>query len=199
MDVVPVTYTASNNGHTDRTVLIEHPRHTGVEGWSLEGDLKPAEETPNLYRFRLQVPAHSSAKLDVRERGPQYFSLDLANNPDQQEFLLELIKNVPGARAQIQPVIDAQSAVSELDTQIAKSKAAEETAAKDEARDRENITALKNNDAGKRFVEELNRAEDALQSARQQTADLEQQKAAAQEKLEQLIGALSLDWDESSK
>jgi hypothetical protein len=199
MDVVPVTYTASNNGDTDRTLLIEHPRHMGVKGWSLEGDLKPAEETPNLYRFRLQVSAHSTAKLDVRERGPQYYSLDLASNPDQQGFLLELIKNVPDARAQIQPVIDAQSAVSDLDTQIAKSKAAEETAAKDEARDRENITALKSNDAGKRFVDELNRTEDTLQSARKQTGDLEQQKTAAQEKLYQLIGALNLDWDEASK
>ena len=51
--------------------------------------------------------------------------------------------------------------------------------AADEARDRENLTALKGNDAAKRFVDELNRAEDALQTTRKQTADLEQQKKAA--------------------
>jgi hypothetical protein len=199
MDVAPMTYTASNNGDTERTVLIEHARHTGTEGWTLDGDLKPAEETANLYRFRLQVPAHSTAKLEVRERGPEFATLDLAGNPEEQDFLLELIKTVPGARAEIQPVIDAQSAVSELDAQITKSKAAEETAAKDEARDRDNITALKNSDAGKRFVDELNRAEDTLQAARKQTADLEQQKTAAESKLDQLIAALSLDWDETAK
>jgi hypothetical protein len=49
----------------------------------------------------------------------------------------------------------------------------EETAAADEARDRENLTALKGNDAAKRFVDELNHAEDQLQATRKQTADLE--------------------------
>jgi len=36
--------------------------------------------------------------------------------------------------------------------------------------DRENLTAFKGNDAAKRFVDELNRAEDALQNARKQSA-----------------------------
>jgi len=45
-----------------------------------------------------------------------------------------------------------------------------------EARDRENLTALKGSDAAKRFMDELNLAEDQLQTARRQTADPEQQK-----------------------
>jgi len=61
--------------------------------------------------------------------------------------------------------------------------------------DRENLTAFKGNDAAKRFVDELNRAEDALQNARKQSAVLEQQKNAAVDKLNQLIAALSFDWD----
>ena len=64
------------------------------------------------------------------------------------------------------------------------SKETEKTAAADEARDRENLTALKGNDAAKRFVDELNRAEDLLQATRKQTADLEQQKKAADRQAE---------------
>jgi hypothetical protein len=60
MNVAGATYSANNTGDEDRTVLIEHPRHTDTNGWTLDGDLKAAEETPNLYRFRLQVPAHST-------------------------------------------------------------------------------------------------------------------------------------------
>ena len=71
----------------------------------------------------------------------------------------------------------------------------EKTLAADEARDRENLTALKGNDAAKRFVEELNSAEDQLQAARKQTIELEQQKNAAVEKLNALIAGLSFDWD----
>jgi hypothetical protein len=44
--------------------------------------------------------------------------------------------------------------------------------AKGTARDRENLTALKGNDAAKRFVGELNSAEGQLQTARKQIADL---------------------------
>lgn len=197
LEVQGATYSANNTGSEDRTVLIEHPRHTGTEGWTLEGDLKPAETTPNAYRLRLRVPAHSTAKLKVREHGPQLTTVNLKNQPEQREFLLELVKQVPDAQKQLQPVLDAQSAVADIDEQIAKSKAAEQTAAADEARFRENVTALKGSEGAKRFVDELNQAEDQLQVARKQTADLEQHRAFAAAKLDQAIANLSFDWNES--
>jgi hypothetical protein len=76
---------------------------------------------------------------------------------------------------------------------------AETTASADEARDRENLTALKGNDAAKRFVEQLNRAEDQLQSTRKQTADLELQKKAALDKLNVLISSITFDWSVTEK
>ena len=59
--------------------------------------------------------------------------------------------------------------------------------------------ALKGNDASRRFVAELNQAEDRLQTERAHTADLERQKSEAVEKLNALISALSLDWDVTAK
>ncbi len=199
MNIAGVTYSANNTGDEDRTVLVEHPRHSGSSGWTLDGDLKAAEETPNLYRFRMQVPAHSTQKLEVRERGPEYTTVDLNQNPRQEEFLLDLVKRVPDAQAKIQPVIDAESALTALDEKIAAQKKTEETAAADETRDRDNLTALKGNEAARRFVDELNRAEDLLQATRKQIADLEQQKAGATAKLYDLINSLSFDWSEMAK
>ncbi len=69
----------------------------------------------------------------------------------------------------------------------------------DEGGGRENLTALKGNDAAKRFVDELNRAEDQLQATRKQTAGLQQQKQAAVEKLNELISQVSFDWDVKAK
>ena len=57
----------------------------------------------------------------------------------------------------------------------------------------------KGNDAAKRFVDELNRAEDLLQATRKQIADLEQQKTDATAKLYGLINALSYNWSETAK
>ena len=110
-------------------------------------------------------------------------------------YLLDLGRRVPDALDKLKPVIDAQVAISDLTRRINESKAAEKAASDDEARDRENLTALKGNDAAKRFVDELNRAEDQLQATHKQTLDLEAQKKAAQEKLNALISSLSYDWD----
>jgi hypothetical protein len=71
----------------------------------------------------------------------------------------------------------------------------EQEATADEARDRENLTALKGNDASKRFVDELNRAEDTLQATRKHIAELESQKELAVAKLSALISGLDADFD----
>jgi hypothetical protein len=197
MQVQGATYTANNTGDEDRIVLIEHPRHTGASGWALDGGLTAAESTPTLYRLRLTVPAHDTAKLPVREHGPEYTVVNLQQQPEQREFLLELVKQIPDVKTQLQPVLDAQAALTDLNEKIAHAKKVEETTAADEARCRENVTALKGSDGAKRFVDELNHAEDQLQATRKQTADLETQKAAATDKLYQVIAALSYDWNET--
>jgi hypothetical protein len=197
MDVVSETYSATNSAEVDRVVLIEHPRRNN--GWTLDDGLKAAETSPNLYRLRLPVAAHSTEKLEVRERGPEDTNVWLNSASDQTRYLLDLVKRVPDALDELKPVIDAQTSLADVGRRIDESKKAEQTASADEARDRDNLTALKGNDAAKRFVDELNRAEDQLQTARKQTADLEQQKKVAVEKLNELIAGISFDWDVERK
>jgi hypothetical protein len=196
MNVASVTYTATNSGDQQRTVLIEHSRRTN--GWSLADGIKADETAPDLYRFKVPVAAHATADLEVREHGPEVMRVDLNANQNQIVYLLDLVKRVPSALDTLKPVIDAQEAVANLENNIAQSKQSEDTAAADEARARDNVTALKGNDAAKRFVDEMNRAEDTLQAARKQTADLEKQKETAVEKLHDTIAALSFDWDETA-
>jgi hypothetical protein len=193
MDVASITYSATNSADEDRVALLEHPRRTN--GWSLDDDVKAAETTPDLYRFRLAIESHSTRKIEVRERGPEYITVNIDPNQNTNAYLLELVKRVPDAEAQLKPVLDAQSKLADLDQALAKSKQQEETAAADEARCRENLTALKGNEAARRFVDELNRAEDLLQSTRKHTADLELQKTADVEDLRVRINALNYDWD----
>ena len=135
----------------------------------------------------------------MRERGPESTTVTLNAENDQTSYLLDLVKRVPDALEKLKPVIDAQGALVELDRRISASEEDEQTASNDEARDRENLTALKGSDAAKRFVDELNHAEDKLQAARKQTADLEQQKQVAVEKLNELISGISFDWDVTRK
>jgi hypothetical protein len=193
MNVASVTYTAVNSADVDRAVLVEHPRRNN--GWTLDDGLKADETSPNLYRFRLPVAAHSTATLEVRERGPEKTRVELVSTGNQTEYLLDLVKRVPDALDKLKPVIDAQTEVAKLDWKLAELRKTEETATADEARDRENLTALKGNDAARRFVDELNRAEDLLQATKKQIVDVEAQKQTAAEKLDGLIAGVSFDWD----
>jgi hypothetical protein len=197
MVVASMKYTASNSADADRVVLLEHVRHGG--DWTLDDGLKADETSPNLYRFRLAVAAHSSATLEVRERGPEINQVSLNATQNQTEYLLELVKRAPDTLEKLKPVIDAQNAIADLDHQIQMATQTEQTATADEARDRDNLTALKGNDAAKRFVDELNHAEDLLQSTRKQIADMEQQKQVAIDKLNSLISGLSFDWGVTEK
>jgi hypothetical protein len=193
MDVASVTYSAANSGDVDRTLLLEHQRRNN--GWSLDEKVKAAETAQNLYRFRLPVAAHSTEKLEVRERGPEFTRIALDSRQNHTVYLVELIKRVPEAESELRPVIDAEVILAELQQQLEQSKKREETAGADEARVRENLTALKGNDAARRFVDELNQAEDRLQATRKRTAELEQQKSEATDKLDALISGLSFNWD----
>jgi hypothetical protein len=192
-DVASTTYSAVNSGDADRVVLIEYPRHGG--NWQLDEGQTAAETAPGLYRFRLAVAAHSTASLEVKEHGTENTTLQLNSGFDQRNFLFNLIQVIPEAKGKLEPIINAQEAIDDLDNRLRAAHKVEQDASGDESRARENLTALKGNDAAKRFVDELNRAEDLLQSTRKQIADLEAQKKTAADRLDVIISALDWEFD----
>ena len=192
--VTDSTYTVNNTADETRAVVIEHARQPNAV---LDSDTKPEETTATTYRFRMAVDPHQSVDLHVRERAMLSEDVRIDPNEDRSAFLLAVGKMAPSIEEKLRPLIEAETALNGLNAKIEQIAEKERTLAADEARDRENLTALKGNDAAKRFVDELNRAEDALQDARKQSADLEQLKNAAVDKLNKLIAALSFDWDVS--
>jgi chromosome segregation ATPase len=190
--VTDSAYTVNNNGDDAREVLVEHVRRPNAE---LESETKPAETTATAYRFRMAVKPHESADLHVRERALLSETVRIDPEEDRSAFLIAVGKITPSVEEKLRPLIDAETALSSLNAKIEEIERKEKTLSADEDRARANLTALKGNDAAKRFVEELNSAEDQLQAARKQVADLEQQKIAAVEKLNSLIAGLSFDWD----
>ena len=191
-EVTESTYTVTNAADEARTVIVEHARRGNAE---LDSDPKPAETTPTAYRFRVSVEPHQSATLKVREKAKLGETIRISPNDDRTEFLVNIGKFAPSLVEKLKPLIDAEIALSDLNRKLQEVEAKQTTLAADEARDRDNLTALKGNDAAKRFVEELNRAEDELQSARKEQAGLEKDRDAARARLETLIGQVSIDED----
>jgi hypothetical protein len=191
-EVTENSYTVTNAADETRAVVVEHARRNGAE---LDSDVKPEETTATAYRFRVAVEPHQSVDLHVKERANLSQTIDIRQSQFRDEYLVNVSKYSPALEEKLRPLIDAESALSGINSKIQESQEKQKTLANDEARDRDNLTALKGNDAAKRFVDELNQAEDAIQTARKDEADLEKQRDAAQAQVEDIIAKLQFDTD----
>jgi hypothetical protein len=185
------SYIASNSAEEARTVVLEVPRRPNRD---LSPETKAAETTPSLYRFKLAVPAHQSASVLVSDEGLDYENWFIQENADQISALQKLAEDAPAIADKLKPVIAAQQSILEMKNQLTELQQKTESLTADEARARENLTALKGNDGAKRFVDQLNRTEDALESTRQQTAALTEKRKAAIESLRQMLATLQIEW-----
>ncbi len=122
-------------------------------------------------------------------------SVDIRDSSFGDEFIVNLTKYTPELEQKLRPLIDAETALDDFNGKIAQNEAKQKQLEADEARNRDNLTALKGNDAAKRFVDELNRTEDAIADARKEHDTLVSQQNAAQQQVEEIIAALSFDTD----
>ncbi|MDR3754176.1 MAG: DUF4139 domain-containing protein [Terracidiphilus sp.] len=190
--VTDTTYTVTNAGDQTRAVMVEHTRQPRAE---LVSDEKPAETTATAYRFRTAVEPHKTADLHVRERADISEKIQIAEQSDNGDVLITTGNYSPALAQVLKPAIDAQTALSDLNSKIDEVTEKQKTLADDENRYRENLKALKDNTTAKRFVDELNQAEDAIDAARKEQTDLEKQRDAAQAHLDVVIAKLSFDTD----
>ncbi len=190
--VTDTTYTVTNAGDETRSVMVEHTRQPRAE---LVSDEKPAETTATAYRFRTAVEPHKTADLHVRERADISEKIQIAEQSDNGDVLITTGNYSPALAQMLKPAIDAQTALADLNSKIDEITEKQKTLADDENRYRENLKALKDSATAKRFVDELNQAEDAIEAARKEQADLEKQRDQAQAHLDIVIAKLSFDTD----
>jgi len=189
-------YVVANSASEARVVVLEVPRQAGRE---LSPGTKPAEIAPTLYRFRLPVGSHESASVLVSDEGPEYNDWMIKSDEDQTAQLRKLAEDAPAIAEKLKPVIAEQDAIRDMKTQLHDLELKSATLTNDEGRARDNLTALKGNDAARRFVDELNRAEDELEGTRKQTAELKEKEKAAVDALSQMLATLTVDWSVASK
>jgi hypothetical protein len=190
--VTDTTYTVTNAGDQTRAVMVEHSRQPRAE---LVSDEKPAETTATAYRFRTAVEPHKSVDLHVRERADISEKIQIAEQSDNGDVLITTGNYSPALAQALKPAIDAQTALADLNRKIDEVTEKQKTLADDEDRFRENLKALKDSATAKRFVDELNQAEDAIEAARKEQTDLEKQRDEAQAHLDIVIAKLSFDTD----
>jgi hypothetical protein len=190
--VTDTVYTVTNAADGTRAVIVEHSRQPRAE---LVSDEKPDETTATTYRFRLGVEPHKSVDLHVRERANISDRVQIGTGSNNVDTLITVGNYSPALAERLKPAIDAQTALADLNRKIDENSDQQKTLADDENRYRENLKALKDTATAKRFVDELNQAEDSIEAARKEQSDLEKQRDQAQAHLDIVIAQLSFDTD----
>jgi hypothetical protein len=169
-DVREITYLIHNAAADARTVVLEQPI---FPGYKLDSDPAATETTPTVYRFREEVAPGQTTRLHVGEKHVGATNYRLTNADDNQ---LTLILNETGHNAKLeaalQPILDARRRVADSQAAVDQTNARLAGLRADEERQRANITALQNADKSsrERFVNDLNRAEDAITAAQAELA-----------------------------
>jgi len=196
-EIREVTYVVHNAAADARTVILEHPVN---DGWKLSSDTRPVETTADHYRFRVVAGAGESARLHVGETHTDFSRWQLVDLDNAQlHVVLAGSDNLAAVQQALAPVLDARAKLHNLDALItAKQKDIDRVEA-DSTRLHTNIQGLKDSEEeralARRYAGELNSDEDQLQALRKDRADLEQQREAAQQALNDAIRNLSLDLD----
>jgi chaperonin cofactor prefoldin len=186
------TYTIRNVDQKAKTLIVEHPLRFG---YTLL-DQKPAEKTPNNYRFEIQLAAGATQQFPVSEEHVYDQSFQISNlTPD---VLLEYVRNrdlSEAARKQLQRIADQKQQIAENDRAIDDANRQAQDLTSDEDRIRRNIESL-NNVSGQQqqvqnYARQLDAHEQQLTALRDRQADLAKKKEALQSELDKLIGSLS--------
>jgi hypothetical protein len=195
-----VTLVIHNAASSQRTVLSEIPV---VNGWKLDSltdtssaDPKPVETTASVYRFRSDVAAGETVNVHVgatRSGGSTYYLTQ--SDDDQFQFILNETNHNPALEAALQLVLGARRRVSDAQAAVDQTNSRLADLRSDEERQRANITALQNADKSsrERFVNDLNKTEDAITAASAELTTRTTALDAAKTNLSNLIESFQID------
>lgn len=98
-------YKAVNRSEQDRTLLIEQPNRAGQQ-FKLVDTPKPVEETADLWRFKIDVPAGKTGELKVTEERELGDQIILTNsNDDQIRHVISLNEASPELKAKLKDAL----------------------------------------------------------------------------------------------
>ena len=189
------TYTFRNEDTSPRTVIVEHAVRAG---YSLRGDVKPAEITAGWMRFRIRVEPKQSAALVVEEVHPLVATYQLTDitTPQVEAFIQQrsIDKTVEEA---LQRLLARKTEIAELEERKGTRDEEMTKIFDDQQRLRENMKSLKGSTEEKqllqRYTQQLNEQENRLEKIREEIQRLERQKEAAEAELGKMIQSLSFD------
>jgi hypothetical protein len=186
------TYSVHNVDPRAKTLIVEHPVRAGFD---LIDTAKPIETARDVYRFEMKLPAGGSLDFPVTEEHVYDTQISISSlNPDG---LLTYIRNKSisdAARRQLQQIADIKTQIANADAEKRSVTDQAGNLARDEERNRQNITSLSSVSGQQQLVQEyarkLSDQETQIAKLRDREGALDQQHASLQTQLNGLIEKL---------
>jgi hypothetical protein len=186
------TYTARNEDTEPRALVIEHPVRPG---WTIGGNLTPAETTPAWHRFKVQIAPKTTANFVVEEtrQGQTQYSVSSITD-DQVTVLVRDNLITPQTAASLRQILAQKAEVARIGNELAARQSEIDAISRDQDRVRENMKSLKGSAEEKqllqRYVKQLDDQENRLEVLRRDNQKLIDDRQKAQAELNRLIEAL---------
>lgn len=189
------TYVITNQTDKPRLLYVEHPLRTDwklAEGASAP---KPAEQTENFYRFRVELKPRETVQLPITERRALMESYELSNLTTRDvEFFVSRRYIDEKTRDAINRLIALKGRIAEMDARLAGIDAEVKEISEDQARLRENIKALKDTAEAKqliaRYVTKANEQESRIEQLTNERRTVAAERARLQAELEAATRAI---------
>jgi len=186
-------YRAENKSGKDKMLLIEHPSAARA-GYKLVDTQKPVETTDDLYRFEGNVPAHKVTVLVVNEEAVRSTSVAMVSAAMNSLIAYTRTGEIPAAVLEtLKKVISLKQVITDTEREIADRVRLTSEITTEQSRLRENMkTVAQNSDYYKRLLQKLNDQESQLEKLGTERTQLQAQRDAHRNDLEQFLSTLNV-------
>jgi hypothetical protein len=184
------TYSVRNRSTEAKTVIIEHPWRGD---WNLAQPVKADEQTRDVYRFELELPANASDKLVVREQKQMEERMELANFArDGILFYLRAPRVSAQVRDALERVVELRDRLHQTGVERAGRERQVTEITQEQARIRENMGRLdRTTELYIRYMRKLDEQESELETLRREIQKLRETEIRQRRELDEFL--LNLD------
>jgi hypothetical protein len=160
-------YQVKNRSGHDRTLLIEHPYRSD---WSLVSPAKAAEQSRDVYRFQLAVPAGQSARQEVIEEQTQFRQVSILGSDDNTvRLFLRSTVSSPKVKEALQQILTLRAKLADTQRELAQLEQQLKAITDDQSRLRANLEKVPSDSAAhKRYLAKFDSQETEIEKLQQQ-------------------------------
>jgi hypothetical protein len=185
-------YLVKNRSPQDRTLIIEHPIRTD---WKLVSPQKASEQSREVYRFEVKVPAGQSLTHEVVEEQSRVDQIALNSGDDRtvRVFLNSSVTSAP-VKDGLQKAIALRQKLADTQNEIAQLQGQLKAITDDQVRLRANFERLPPSSAAyKRYLEKFDTQETEIEKLQAQVKKLQDTEKGQRSEYDGYLAALTVE------